>query len=88
MIEGGDTAAAIAAGLPNITGDFRSVDVGDWEGASGAFIAENTGGGQTTLGSAHYDATVSFDASRSSSIYGASSTVQPPAIQLIPQLKI
>ena len=89
VIQGGDTAAAIAAGLPNITGDFRSVDVGGWEGASGAFIAENTGGGgQTTLGSAHYDATVSFDASRSSSIYGASSTVQPPAIQLIPQLKI
>lgn len=31
--------------------------------------------------------TVTFDASRSNSIYGASDTVQPPAITLIPQIK-
>ena len=28
-----------------------------------------------------------FDASKSSNIYGAANTVQPPAIQLIPQIK-
>ena len=33
------------------------------------------------------DASLSFDASKSSPIYGNSSTVQPPAIQLIPQIK-
>ena len=30
---------------------------------------------------------INFDASRSSSIYGASNTVQPPALALIPQIK-
>ena len=31
--------------------------------------------------------TLGFDAAKSSKIYGASTTVQPPAISLIPQIK-
>lgn len=34
-----------------------------------------------------FDGTYGFDASKSNPIYGNSSTVQPPAIQLIPQIK-
>ena len=73
----GDQAAGttVEAGLPNITG---YINAGGLDGsASGAFYDNNTtwyghdGGWRV---SAH-----GFDASRSSSIYGKSSTVQPPA---------
>ena len=33
------------------------------------------------------DEDIIFDASRSNSIYGASTTVQPPALQLTPQIR-
>ena len=65
----------VEAGLPNITG---YINAGGLSGsASGAFYDNNAtwyghDGGLTV--SAH-----GFDASRSSSIYGKSSTVQPPA---------
>ena len=65
----------VEAGLPNITG---YINAGGLDGsASGAFYDNNTtwygyDGGRRV--SAH-----SFDASRSSSIYGKSNTVQPPA---------
>lgn len=42
------------------------------------FVSSGTGWG---------GATWEFDASKSNPIYGNSSTVQPPAIQLIPQIK-
>lgn len=39
----------------------------------------------TTTSTSRYK--VMFSANRSSSIYGASETVQPPALQIIPQIK-
>ena len=70
----------VEAGLPNITGSFG---IGDSSGTttSGVFytIAStrwNEGGGK-----AGSNPNVGFNASRSSSIYGKSSTVQPEAIQ-------
>lgn len=65
-----------AAGLPNITGITRGMS-----GGSGAFSSSagsGTWGGSTTT---IYDN--SFDASRSSSIYGNSSTVQPQSIKVL-----
>ena len=65
----------IAAGLPDITGSFR-VDSGE-ASPTGCFSRSNISG--TDGGGGAPAATYSFKASRSSSIYGNSSTVQPPA---------
>lgn len=78
FVEGSATVGTEkSAGLPNITGKTRGAgnDVGD-----GAFriLQENYAGG--TLGSSK--GILSFDASRSSSIYGNSNTVQPPAVTM------
>ena len=90
FIEGSDSVGIINAGLPNITGNFgwsKGVE-GMW--ANGCFTNSNGGGvaysahaNQANSGSVTYN----INASRSSSIYGASSTVQPSAISLIPQIK-
>ena len=89
VLQGADSShsanSTIAAGLPNITGNFYSER--DWQGIfragqDGAFNGVsrygwgvgNEGAGQSTNA-----VQVNFNASRSSSIYGSSSTVQPPA---------
>lgn len=68
----------IAAGLPNITGNINAM----YNGGSPSGCFYSGGGGSTrhsgsshTVGGNYF----SFNASRSSSIYGNSSTVQPPA---------
>ena len=68
----------VEAGLPNITGQFHSTDNSGW--ANGAFTY------QGTSGAGHWNSddgqhTISFDASKSSKIYGKSSTVQPQTIK-------
>lgn len=80
----------LSAGLPNITGlvDFENIE-GLW-GTNGCFS-------QTGLFDNKYPSStneqntrqteIDFDASRSSSVYGAANTVQPPALSLIPQIK-
>lgn len=67
-----------SAGLPNITGyvgDFPNNTVA----ASGAFVLQESGAGTYGNNSIGYKR-VSFNASRSSAIYGNSTTVQPPAL--------
>lgn len=89
---GGDT---IAAGLPNITGDIfgrphayaSSGYGGALVGGNGAFSLSIHGGTATHAGAAEsendsIEDKVSFDASQSNSIYGNSTTVQPPAIKV------
>lgn len=75
---GSNGTATIDAGLPNITGNF-AVNSPSSASTSGAFALSSSwnshGWDGTTNGGRTYD----FDASRSSSIYGNSSTVQPPA---------
>lgn len=69
----------VEAGLPNITGTFKTMVGTSGEQPTGVFnmtsssyaVSSNVTNGQT----------IDFDASRSSSIYGNSDTVQPPAIQ-------
>ena len=85
----GDSAgASVAAGLPNITGVTAGFTYNDLAQSGALTIKGNSNVGL----SGGYDDSfrrtlVGFDASRSNPIYGASTTVQPPAIKLIPIIK-
>ena len=72
--------------MPNITGYFTSADDNYLGQCGGSFSAEKSTFGSESAG-AVVSSKVSFKASLSSSIYGNSDTVQPPAIVLIPQIK-
>lgn len=69
----------VEAGLPNITGAFN-VSAEEQNYISGAFYENGTfrGNGANAEPNKH----INFDASRSSSVYGNSDTVQPPATQM------
>lgn len=79
-----DTAGGyVEAGLPNITGNLGDINAGGTSASvSGAFYFN------TQASPNKYNTTAAnidgfgFDASRSSSIYGNSTTVQPPATQM------
>lgn len=80
--------AALAAGLPNITGTFVADGFGAKEGQdSGAFTSVyqrySYTSSDTNAGVYKY----TFDASRSNAIYGASNTVRPPAIKVMPIIR-
>ena len=73
----GNSRGYITAGLPEISGTFPTTDNDGGAGVSGAFkrtstVVSGAEGGGT-------DRVMDFKASRSSSIYGGSTTVQPPA---------
>lgn len=89
FIEGSDSVGIISAGLPNITGNGPRVD--DYvasTAATGAFYTTQAGGQRRNTNSSSRNCPVyCIDASRSNDIYGASDTVQPSAITLIPQIK-
>lgn len=79
----------VEAGLPNITGVARPVTrSGGYpllvDEASGAFYKNNkqgynAGGAALNTDTRYFGTHINFDASKSSSIYGNSNTVQPPA---------
>lgn len=82
VLQGSDSEhnpdTTIEAGLPNITaGANVARGQGYTYNASGAFYdsADGTGGNWDSAAACR----LSFDASRSNSIYGSSNTVQPPA---------
>lgn len=74
----------IEAGLPNITGDFNAGGV--WTRyASGAFnVPTAEVGGDGPAGNGSKQTRYTFDASRSSAVYGKSSTVTPASTTLYP----
>lgn len=77
---GSNGNTTIAAGLPNITGTFSTQQNLIGDDSTGAFIASGSGTTHTHSNSTTKDSSaMDFDASRSSSIYGQSTTVQPPA---------
>lgn len=95
VLQGGENVKSTEAGLPNITGKFGVVDGagGGLQHQDGAFYkfdsdqpsnfaVRRNGNDLTSPGVNAY-----FDASKSSPIYGASETVQPPAITMIAQIK-
>lgn len=77
---GSNANTTIAAGLPNITGLITS---NNWAGTAAADSAlYPTGNGQNSDLAGRGPNAIGFDASRSNSIYGSSSTVQPPAYRV------
>ena len=88
QLAGDSAGATVAAGLPNITGvlKYRYSAIYSTEGSFAQGRAR-----ENSVNLAFSDSstglTASFDASRSNPIYGASSTVQPPAIRLIPIIR-
>ena len=74
----------IQAGLPNVTGDFNAGGV--WTRyASGAFkVPTAEVGGDGPAGNGSNQTRYTFDASRSSTVYGKSSTVTPASTTLYP----
>lgn len=94
--DGTNADTTIAAGLPNITGSFTDRKIENAGTPNGCIMhqagvfsqvidgASDTGQFKTTLtsGTGHTGNKTSFDASQSNAIYGASSTVQPPAYRV------
>lgn len=91
VIQGGDSTAVLAAGIPNISGSTR---ISTQSAALGCYWPEGVfyAKGNNNLGIPDANQTqpvsdLGFSAALSSNIYGASDTVQPPALSLIPQIK-
>lgn len=76
--DGTNANTTIEAGLPNITGKIGTIGIGGT--INGAFYRDGSGGQIENGGQNDYN--VSFNASRSSAIYGNSDTVQPPAYRV------
>lgn len=93
FIQGSNTVGAVkAAGLPNITASKTvrtasdNVFSNDWEGALGHDFAASDikwyNAIAYTTDSTKNNSILRFDASKSNSIYGNSTTVQPPAVTM------
>lgn len=87
VLMGGEPVKSVEAGLPNITGGPIGTE-GIAEQPKGALFRDGSVT-QYSVDSAnsHVWARVKFDASKSNPIYGASTTVQPPAFSMIAQIK-
>lgn len=85
FVQGGTVAGTVkAAGLPNITGNLTAGS-GLSSLYTGAF--RWTANNNAYYPGSEYLSRISFDASRSSSVYGNSDTVQPPALTACWQIK-
>ena len=86
--------AILAAGLPNINGEIWAVlntvnneTVPEGSGALKLTTKERQNSNISQGDGNDMACTVTFNASQSNNIYGSSTTVQPPALQLIPQIR-
>lgn len=87
VLQGGSTAGEYKeAGLPNITGTLKKIrELGEWHDSTGCLYTTTDTINNSyrwqfdTSTIVHNYPRIGFDASRSNPIYGASSTVQPPA---------
>lgn len=86
-----DSAHEVSAGLPNITGHFditKNEGNSTMSGADGKLFSQVSSGGNNItrpqIQSWDYlpSDRINFDASKSSSVYGNSTTVQPPAYKI------
>ena len=88
FIQGSDTAGTVkSAGLPEIFGSLNVANASDGIWASSAFYVNEWSNNEAKNGSVAsvYEKTsahISFSASRCNSIYGNSTTVQPPALTM------
>ena len=89
FLEGTTTASevgqSIQAGLPNITGKSKTTGTSCLREMTGAFY--NTLEQYGTENASTRGQDINLDASRSSSLYGNASTVQPPSIRVLPCIK-
>ena len=79
-----------SAGLPNITGNLVVQFISNgtlMEYENRALYTYGSSAGMVSGGEAYIGRGIAIDASRSSSIYGNSETVQPPALTLLPCIK-
>lgn len=74
----------IEAGLPNITGNAKSFDRAKPVASGAFFVAKRISASVGTGGSDDWGYIAGFDASRSSAVYGKSSTVTPASTTLYP----
>lgn len=77
-----------SAGLPNISGTFTEHGNTSGMQCTGAFTGEARIGLKSNQGGAWDGGRVTLNSSRSSAVYGAASTVQPPSIALLACIKI
>ena len=75
------------AGLPNIAGVVGPIDDYSSSNLTGSFYNAGAIGYDATSGNTGNGWKLGFDASRSNPIYGASDSVQPPALTLLPCIK-
>ena len=97
VLQGGEQAKSVEAGLPNITGKTGVIDAsgGGLTLLSGVFDRQDINQAsnfarRSSNEPLSYQApgvNLHFDASKSNPIYGASEAVQPPAITMIAQIK-
>lgn len=80
-----DIGGLVEAGLPNITGNLGGNRYGP---INGAFADAGSTGVRGSGSSADNMRKISFDASRSSTVYGKSTTVTPPSTKLLPCMKL
>ena len=77
-----------SAGLPNISGTFTEHGNTSGMQCTGAFTGEARIGLKSNQGGAWDGGRVTLNSSRSSAVYGAASTVQPPSTALLACIKI
>ena len=75
------------AGLPNIAGVVGPIDDYSSSNLTGSFYNAGAIGYDATSGNTGNGWKLGFDASRSNPIYGASDSVQPPSLTLLPCIK-
>ena len=80
-----DIGGLVEAGLPNITGTFGG---NRYYSATGAFVYTGSTHVRGSSRSGGAMEGVNFNASRSSSVYGNSTTVTPPSTKLLPCMKL
>ena len=86
--EGGSTAGTVKnAGLPNIIGSFFASSRSQYPSVSGAFTTSDYGSNRNGENGNTGDLKYTFTASNYNGIYGASNTVQPPALTVLPCIK-
>ena len=78
----GQGGTLISAGLPNITGNALTVSGADTTASGAMSKSGSQGNGPTGTGTGWRQSLIYFNARSSNTIYGNSSTVQPPAIRV------
>ena len=86
--EGDSTAGTVKnAGLPNIIGSFFASSRSQRPSVSGAFTTSDYGSNRNGENGNTGNLKYTFTASNYNGIYGASNTVQPPALTVLPCIK-